>query len=301
MEKKVNYVNQLTSLCEEYNKILLVNADNVSSLQFQEVRIALRGKAVILMGKKTLMKKGFVKITEKNPKLKALIPYLKGNTGLVFTSDDVNSIRDVIVENKKGANAKQGAISPCKVVIPHQNTGMEPTKTSFFQALNIPTKITKGSVEITQDVVILEEGQKVGSSEATLLKLLNIRPFEYGLRVFKVYDDGEIYDAEVLDLTDDNMRSFFMAGVNNVASVSLQTGIPTEASIPHSIANSFKNLLSVAATTAITFKEAEEVKEFLKDPTKFAVAAAPSESKKEEAVVEESEEESEEDMLGALF
>ena len=37
-----------------------------------------------------------------------------------------------------------------------------------------------------------------------------------------------------------------------------------------------KNLLAVAAVTEITFKEAEQLKEFLADPSKFAVAAAPA-------------------------
>ena len=46
------------------------------------------------------------------------------------------------------APAKAGAVAPCDVVVPAQNTGLGPEKTSFFQALQIQTKISKGTIEI---------------------------------------------------------------------------------------------------------------------------------------------------------
>ena len=57
---------------------------------------------------------------------------------------------------------------------------MEPGKTSFFQALGVPTKIARGTIEITTDLKLVEAGNKVGASEATLLNMLNISPFTYG-------------------------------------------------------------------------------------------------------------------------
>jgi large subunit ribosomal protein LP0 len=45
--------------------------------------------------------------------------------------------------------------------VPAQNTGMGPEKTSFFQALSIPTKITKGTIEIISDVPLIKAGDRV--------------------------------------------------------------------------------------------------------------------------------------------
>lgn len=53
-------------------------------------------------------------------------------------------------------------------------------------------------------------------------------------------------------------------GAARLASVCLEIGYPTIASVPHSIANGFKNVLAVAAETEITFPEAERMKEYLK-------------------------------------
>merc|ERR1712014_48017 len=72
------------------------------------------------------------------------------------------------------------------------------------------------------------------------------------------------------------MGAKFMSGVANVAALSLAISYPTIASVPHSVVNGMKNLLAVAAVTDISFKEAEMLKEFLADPSKFAAAAAPA-------------------------
>lgn len=286
----------------------MVGADNVGSKQMQQIRISLRGAAVVLMGKNTMMRKAIKGHLERNPALEKLLPHIKGNVGFVFTRGDLVEVRDKLLENKVKAPARAGAIAPLPVVVPAQNTGLAPDKTSFFQALSIPTKISKGTIEIINDVHILKPGDKVGASEATLLNMLNISPFSYGLVVEQVYDSGTIFAPAILDIKPEDLRAKFLDGVANLASVCLSIGYPTLASAPHSIANGFKNLLAVAAATEVEFKQAERVKEYLKDPSKFAAAvavaapaaaaAAPAAAKEEKK--EESEEE-DDDMGFGLF
>merc|ERR1711950_76128 len=294
---KANYFTKIIQLLDEYPKCFLVEADNVGSKQMQQIRIALRGHAVVLMGKNTMMRKAIRGHLQNNPQLELLLPHIKMNVGFVFTDRELTEVRDLLLANKKAAPAKAGAIAPVDVTIPAQNTGMGPEKTSFFQALQIPTKITKGTIEIIQDVPIIKVGDKVGASEATLLNMLKISPFTYGLLIQKVYDNGSIFDPEILDITDDDIKQKFMAGVANVAAVCLSINYPTIASVPHSIVNGMKNLLAVAAVTDITFKEAETLKEFLADPSKFAAAApaAAAEAAPAAAAAKEPEPESEED------
>jgi len=306
---KANYFTKLVEYLDEYPKCFIVGADNVGSKQMQQIRIGLRGTAVVLMGKNTMMRKAIRGHIENNPALEKLLAHIRGNVGFVFTNGDLSEVRAKLLENKVRAPAKAGAMAPLDVIIPAQNTGMGPEKTSFFQALSIATKISKGTIEIINDVHILKEGERVGPSEATLLNMLNISPFNYGLQVQMVYDSGSIFEPKILDIKPEDLRARFMAGVRNVAAVSLQIGYPTVASAPHSVVNGFKNLLAVAAVTDISFKEAETVKEFIKDPSKFASAAvaavpaagaSPAKEAKKEAKKEESEEE-DDDMGFGLF
>merc|ERR1712228_1140007 len=241
-----------------------------------------------------------------NPALERLLPHIKNNVGFVFTNQDLVHVRDLLLANKVKAPAKAGALAPLDVTVPAQNTGMGPEKTSFFQALSIPTKITKGTIEIVNDVHLIKTGDKVGMSEATLLNMLKISPFTYGLIVLKVYDSGSVFDPEILDISDDDLRARFMSGVANVAAVSLAIGYPTVASVPHSVVNGFKNLAAVCLEADIDIPQIAMIKEILADPSKFAAAAAPvaaaeAEAPKEEEKKEESEEESDDDMGFGLF
>lgn len=274
----------------------------------QQIRISLRGLAVVLMGKNTMMRKAIRGHLENNQALDKILPHIRGNVGFVFTKGDLNEVREKLIENKVRAPARANAIAPCDVIIPAQNTGLGPEKTNFFQALSIPTKISKGTIEIINDVPILRTGDKVGASEATLLNMLNISPFSYGLMIEQVYDSGSIFSPEILDIRPEDLRAKFQQGVANLAAVSLAIGYPTIASAPHSIANGFKNLLALAAVTDVEFKEAETIKEFIKDPSKFvaaaapvaaAAAAAPAAAKKEEK--KEESEASDDDMGFGLF
>lgn len=302
---KSNYFTKLIQLLDEYPKCFVVGADNVGSKQMQQIRMSLRGHAVVLMGKNTMMRKAIKGHLETNPSLEKLLPHIKGNVGFVFTREDLVEVRDKLLENKVRAPARAGAIAPLSVVIPAQNTGLGPEKTSFFQALSIPTRISKATIEIINDVHILKPGDKVGASEATLLNMLNISPFSYGLLVEQVYDSGTLFAPEILDIKPEDLRAKFSAGVANVAAVSLQIGYPTLASVPHSIVNGFKNLLAIAASTDVEFKEANTIKEFIKDPSKFvsaavvaAPAAAAAEAKVEKKEEKKEESESEDDDMG---
>jgi len=305
---KSNYFLKLIQYLDEYPKCFIVGVDNVGSKQMQQIRMSLRSSAVLLMGKNTMIRKAIKGHLENNPSLEKILPHIKENVGFVFTREDLVDIRDKILENKVQAPARAGALAPLDVKIQPQNTGLGPEKTSFFQALSIPTKISRGTIEILNEIHLIKKDDRVGASEATLLNMLNISPFTYGLKIMQVYDSGTIFDPEILDITPEDLRAKFLAGVRNVAAVSLAIGYPTVASVPHSIVNGLKNLIAVAVETDITFKEAEMSKEYLKDPSKFAsLVAAPAaaggggkkEEKKEEA--KEESEHSDEDMGFGLF
>lgn len=307
-EKKVEYFAKLRELLEEYKSIFIVGVDNVSSQQMHEVRKALRGKAVILMGKNTMVRRAIRGFLSELPDYEKLLPFVKGNVGFVFTNVDLKEIRDIIVANKVAAPARAGAYAPADVWVPAINTGLEPGKTSFFQALGVPTKIARGTIEIVSDVKVVEAGAKVGQSEASLLNLLNISPFTYGLAVLQVYDNGQIFPPSVLDITNDELVGHFVSAINTIASISLAIGYPTLPSVGHSVVNSYKDLLAVAIATKYVYPEIEELVDRIENPDKYASAApaaaaatsAASEAAPAEAAEEEAEE-SDDDMGFGLF
>ncbi len=243
--------------CE--GSIFIVNVDNVGSNQMHQIRVALRGKGVVLMGKNTMIRRVIRSNLSESPELERLLPYVKDNVGFVFTSENLPDIRDTIVANKVAAPARAGAYSTKDVFVPAGNTGMEPGKTSFFQALSIPTKIARGTIEIISDVKVVTAGTRVGPSEATLLNMLNISPFTYGMTVVQIYDSGNVFSPQVLDVSEDELIDRFLTGIKTIASISLALHYPTLVSITHSLVNSYKNVLAVSLGTEYTFEGSEKV------------------------------------------
>jgi len=301
-ERKAEYFDRMKEMLSTYTKCFVVEVDNVGSNQLQKTRIGLRGKGEILMGKNTMMRKVLKEFVEENPDApqEALIEVLRGNVGFVFTNGDLGDVRNVLEENVRPAPARVGAVAPCNVIVPKGPTGCDPGQTAFFQTLQIATKITRGQIEIVNDIQLIDEGDKVTASQAALLQKLEISPFTYGLKLKSVYDNGSLFDAKVLDITDDVLAAKFGEALKTLASLSLAIGYPTQASVPHSIANAFKVILSVTiGLDNYTFDKAETYKEYLKDPSKFAGSGGGGGGGGGAAAEEAAEEEPEEEEMEA--
>jgi large subunit ribosomal protein LP0 len=299
--RKNMYWGKLESALSEYKNILIIGVDFVGSKQMQKVRLALRGKAAILMGKNTIMRKVIRDNVEKNAKLEALLPYIKGNMGFVFTNEtNLKQLRADVTEFKEPAAAKVGVIAPIDVIIPAGPTGLDPGQTSFFQTLNISTKISKGTIEITNDVKLCIAGEKVTASAVALLNKLGIRPFEFGITVNQVYEDGSVYDAEILDMSETDLMGKFASAAGKLAAVSFEIGQTNLATLPHSFKRAFKTLCALAISTDYMFEEMKEIKERIDNPDAFGGAAAGGDAAGGKAAAAPEPEEEEEEAAPAM-
>jgi len=306
-EKKKSYAERLCKCIDTYKQALIVTCDNVGSRQMQQIRIALRGTATVVMGKNTTIKKvikDYVKRNGGTHAIQALSEHMTGNVGLVFTNADAASVRDAIIANKKPAPARVASFAPVDVFVEPGPTGCDPGQTGWFQALNIPTKINKGQIEMISRVQLLKIGDKVGESQAALLQKLKILPFSYGMKVIKIYENGAIFPEDVLDISAEVVMKKFALGLSTLAAASLGLGYPTKASLVHSINHAFKAILSISLGTDYKVPQVAIFEEALKNPGAFSgggggggggAAAAP---KAAAAKVEEKKEEEEEEDAG---
>merc|ERR1719426_588314 len=258
-----------------------------------------------------MIRKALLDGHEKHPDagLDNLRASIKGNLGFIFaTNCELDDIRASLDKFVLESAAKSGQVSMVDWDIPSGPTGMDPSQTSFFQTLNIATKIVKGQIELISAFQILKTGEKVSASAAVLLNKLNIKPFNYKMEVEMVFQGGAVFPAAVLDISDAVLISKFLSGVNNMAAFSRELGIPTEAGLPHAFGNAFKNVAALLADVSFTFKEVEEVKKFFDNPDAYAAAnpgggggggggaAAPAAATKAAAAVVEEEEEEDQDF-----
>lgn len=226
---------------------------------------------------------------------------LKGNVNLVFTNGDLSDVLAVIDAEIRPSPAKPGMIAPKDVFVPAGPTGLDPKQTGFFQNLQIQTKIVKQQIEIVSDKQVIAKGDKIDNSQAALLDKLKIYPFEYKMEVKKIFQDGNIFDAEVLNLSADVILAKFKRAIAIQSALSLGAGYPTTVSAPHSILNAFKNLVAVSASSGYEFPQAKAFLEAAKNAPAAGAATSQAATAKAEAPKEEKKEEVEDVDMGGLF
>jgi len=314
--KKEAYWFRLIEVAGKYKNALFVDSDNVSSRQISNLRKRLREiDAYMIMGKNTLMKAALTKANTKpeegdddyeerkgtwkfSANIEKIIAQLKGNTNIIFSNGDLGDVKSILDDEVRPSPAKAGMLAPDDVTIPKGPTGLDPKQTSFFQTLQIQTKIVKAQIEIVADKQVIVAGEKIDSTQAALLDKLKIYPFAYKMNVKKVLQDGSVFDAAVLELTTDSILAKFKKAVAVQAQFSLGAGYATSASVPHSLGNGFKNLVAVSAMTGYEFPQAKVILEAAKNaPASGGGGAVAVEAPKEE----EKKEETEDVDMGGLF
>jgi large subunit ribosomal protein LP0 len=234
-----------------------------------------------------------------NPNIEKIINQLRGNINLIFTNGDLADVKAVIDEEIRPSPAKAGMIAPKDVFVPPGPTGLDPKQTGFFQNLQIQTKIVKAQIEIVAEKQVVFKGEKVDSTQAMLLEKLKIYPFEYKMEIRKFMQNGQLFDAAVLELTPEIILGKFKRALSIQSALSLGAGFPTQASAPHSVLNAFKNLVAASAESGFEFAQATS---FLQAAKNAPAAGAASAGGAKAAAPEETKQEEEEDVeMGNLF
>lgn len=255
--RKLRIGGRFCDLLDKYTSVISFSMDLVGSKQLAMIRKSLRGKAEFLFGKNTMLRKVLrdkietheKEEPEKANKLGSLLHLIEGNVGLLFHGLDVKALRDEVESQKLPSAAKVGIMAPCSVSVKAGPTGCDPTQTSFFQMMDIPTKINRGQVEIVSDVVVIKEGEKVGASQAALCAKLNITPFEFGPKAVKVYDNGDVYAATVLDITPDMIETGFKKALRKASALCMAADLPSGFTVPQYIYKAWQEVSKMLLAT----------------------------------------------------
>jgi large subunit ribosomal protein LP0 len=243
---KSQYYEKLNYLFSKYNRILLVDITNVGSVQIQKCRQALSLNSVMIIGKNTLIRKVLKQHIKHKENLELFSSFITGNVGIIFSETEPYIIREILISNKVPASAKPGQISQCDVIIPSGQTDLPPEATSFFQALNIQTKIQKGQIEIISPINLLKKGQLVGNSESILLQKLNITPFSYEVKITQIYDFNCVYDTSVFDIKPEKILEKIQSKMSELDLISIYIKYPTVTYLKNLVKKTIINLSVLA-------------------------------------------------------
>ncbi len=260
-KKKIKTVKEVKEKMEKYPVIGILNMHKLPARQLHQIREKLRGKAVIKMVKKRLIK--IILKEAKKKGLSGLEAYIEGEPAFLFSSENPFKLARIIEESKSEAPAKPGDIAPNDIVVRAGPTNLAPGPViGELQKVKIPAGVEAEKIVVKEDTVVAKEGDEISKELADVLSKLGINPMNLGLNLAAAWENGTIYTKDILFIpkdayldalkscasqgfnlsininyfTPENISILISKAYNEALSLSLEAGIPTQENIAQMLA-----------------------------------------------------------------
>ena len=280
-EKKKKEVKELKDLMLKYRVISLGDITSLPSKQFQNIRKKLKGKVIIKVTKKRLIRKAIDSIKEKD--FKPLEKYLeKSMPVLLFTNEDPFKMYKLLKKSKSRAAAKPGQIAPNDLIVEAGPTNFTPGPIiGELGQLGIVASVEGGKIAIKKDKLLVKEGEVIKEKQASMLAKLGIEPMEIGLNLKVVYDDGTLYEKSVLDFDEDKLVNDIKIAHRNAIGLAMKVGYTTKETIKLLIGKAAAQ--ARALSSKINLKSSEGEKGFSEEDKKITLMKSDFERDAEKA------------------
>ena len=248
---KFEEVEGLTKRISKSKVIALVNIGGIPSRQLQLMRKRLKEKAELRVGKNNLIKRSFEKAG-----IKDLDKHVRGSMGLIFTDLDPFKLNKILKSSRVSAPAKAGSIAPKDIVVPSGDTSLPAGPIiGDLQRLGIKAKIQEGRIIVTEDSLVVREGEEISQDMAGVLTRLGIEPIEIGLDLNAAYEDGVIYTSDILDIDETKTISDLQTSYRDALNLALNSRIYNSVTIKYLLNDAFNNAINLAINAEIATKE----------------------------------------------
>lgn len=251
-EEKKKVVREFVKLCKEYPIVGLVNMENLPAQQLSNMRSQLRGKVVILMTKKRLLKIVFEQMKDEKKGIEKLSEHLTGMPALIFTKDNPFALMSTLNKNKSNAPARGGQIAPKDIIVPAGPTPFAPGPIiSELGQAGIKAGIEGGKVAVKADSVVARKGEVIKDKVASILTRLGIHPMEVGLDLIAVYEGGTIFTKDVLSIDESKYLVDLKMAHSWAVNLSVFSGYITKDTIKIMIAKAYRDSKAIGISQGI--------------------------------------------------
>lgn len=196
---KKDIVSGVGKRIKAHKVVGVVGVSQVPSKQMQSMRKSLKGQVEIIVSRGNLLKRSLAKAG-----VKGMDDYLKGPSGLVFSDLDPFKLEKLIYSCRVRAPAKPGSIAPYDLVVPEGDTGLPAGPViGDLQGAGVKAKIQGGKIVVTEDSLVVKEGDPVNEKAAAVLARLGIEPMEIVLKLNAAYEAGMVYPGDILHIDEE--------------------------------------------------------------------------------------------------
>lgn len=266
-QQKKDAVSKIKADLKKYPVVAIASNASLPSRQYNLIMKKTRGHAKFDISRHTLLIKA---LEEGKPEAKALIGYL-GNGGLILLSDlPAFKLFQLFKQNKSKAPAKPGAIAPNDIVIPAGETNLAPGPVlTELKMAKIEAKIQGPKVVIARDALVAKKGEPISEPVAKILSKLGIEPFEIGLDIKAVWDNGTLYPGDLLDIDTEAFKMQLVQGYQAAVNLGVFAGIHNSVTTPLMVQKAAReaNALSkIVAGKAVAVEKTAEANQAAEQP-----------------------------------
>ena len=247
--RKLEEVKYLKEQIAKYSVIGLVSMEKIDAKSITKLRKALRGKVVMRMSKKRLIKRALA--DTKKPNLDKLVDEITGSSALIFTNMNPIELSQFLDKSATKGPAKAGDIAPEDIIVPAGDTRIPPGPiiSEFSVLLKLPTMIKDGTINIREDTVTHQKGASIDLKQALLLKRLGIEPMTVTLDFYCAWENGGILPRSVLHLDEQKILNDFATGAQHGINVAMALKMVTNATIVPLLTQATQHATAIALNT----------------------------------------------------
>ncbi|SNR48705.1 50S ribosomal protein L10 [Halorubrum vacuolatum] len=218
-------VDELVDFLESYTSVGIVGVTGIPSRQLQAMRRELHGSAEVRMSRNTLTTRALESVDDG---LEELVDYVDGQVALIGTNDNPFGLYKQLEASKTPAPINAGEVAPNDIVIPEGDTGVDPGPfVGELQTVGASARIMDGSIKVTEDSTVLEEGGVVDDDLAGVLSELGIEPKEVGLDLKGVHSEGILFEPDELAIDVDEYAADVRSAAAAARNLSVNAAYPT--------------------------------------------------------------------------
>lgn len=256
-ERKEELVADLAAKIDDHPVVGLLDMHSLPARQLQEIKKELVDDVEIRMTRKTLIRRALDDaetdgITELDID-SAVQP------ALLFTDTNPFSLFKLIQEKKTSAAASGGEIAPTDIEIPEGPTDLDPgPMLGKIQEFGAPTSVEDGKITVDSAAVAVEAGEEITPELAEVLNALGIEPLEVGLDLKLVFEDGEIFGRDVLEIDVDDYRADIESGAARAFNLAVNAGVMNDATAEPVVQQAVRQARNLAVNAGIVDEEVIE-------------------------------------------
>lgn len=189
-EIKEKTVKDIVEKISSSRTILIVSTKGLPASQFQAIKKKLRGKADIVVAKRSLVLRAISSVEKGH--LANLKKEISADVALLFSNLDAFELASLLVDYQSPTKARSGDIAPEDIEIEAGPTDLIPGPAiSELSSVGLKVAVEGGKLAVKQAHVVVKKGEAIKENVASVLSKLKILPMKVGFIPKSAYDSKE--------------------------------------------------------------------------------------------------------------